>query len=193
MAGRVLGGHGVMLTILANTVTSCPILVYITVPPLPHGTYPQELERYDQEVSDPSGIRFSLPKPPNYWDVTSGVGLGGVIVADQCGVVVGFEGGKGIRIDDFWKKSVNCESSPTLLPSSFSLLLLRLSIWAIRAMKMGIVQANAGVRCDIRDNPPAHPSTTSRQTDGIDPNAIFTLQSLTLDHCDHGHNGLVDL
>lgn len=34
-------------------------------------------------------------------------------MADQCGVVVGFEGGRGIRIDDFWKKSVNCESTTT--------------------------------------------------------------------------------
>lgn len=100
---------------VANTVTSCPVLIYMTVPPLPHGTSPQELERYDQEVSDPTGIRLSLPKPPNYWD---GVGLGGVIVADQCGVAVGFEGGVGIRIDDFWKKSINCESTAICRPES---------------------------------------------------------------------------
>lgn len=38
-----------------------------------------------------------------------------MIVADQCGVAVGFDGGKGVRIDDFWRKSVNCESSEITL------------------------------------------------------------------------------
>jgi hypothetical protein len=78
----------------------------MTVPPLPHGTSPLELERYEEELLRPTGIRLSLPRPPNYWD---GVGLGGVLVADQCGVAIGFEKGKGVRIDDFWRKSINCE------------------------------------------------------------------------------------
>jgi hypothetical protein len=79
----------------------------MTVPPLPHGTSPLELERYEEELLRPTGIRLSMPKPPNYWD---GLGLGGVIIADQCGVAVGFEKGRGVRIDDFWRKSVNCKS-----------------------------------------------------------------------------------
>lgn len=79
----------------------------MTVPPLPHGTSPHELERYEEELLRPTGIRLSLPRPPNYWD---GAGLGGVMVADQCGVAIGFEKGKGVRIDDFWRKSINCES-----------------------------------------------------------------------------------
>jgi hypothetical protein len=84
----------------------------MTVPPLPHGTSPLELERYEEELLRPTGIRLSLPRPPNYWD---GVGLGGVIVADQCGVAIGFEKGKGVRIDDFWRKSINCKLSSSLI------------------------------------------------------------------------------
>lgn len=38
------------------------------------------------------------------------MGLSGVVVADGCGFGFGIEGGKGVRIDDFWRKSVNCKS-----------------------------------------------------------------------------------
>jgi hypothetical protein len=86
----------------------------MTVPPLPQGTSPQELERYEEELLRPSGIRLSLPKPPNYWD---GVGLGGIIVADQCGVALGFDKGHGVRIDDFWRKSVNCTFTDAPVPT----------------------------------------------------------------------------
>jgi hypothetical protein len=78
----------------------------MTVPPLPHGTSHHELERYEEELLRPTGIRLSMPRPANYWD---GIGIGGVIVADQCGVAIGFEKGKGVRIDDFWRKSINCK------------------------------------------------------------------------------------
>lgn len=93
-----------------DTVTSCPLLVHLTLPPLPPGTTREELELYDAEVRDPTGLRLSLPSPPNYWD---GIGLGGVIIADQCGWAFGLEGGKGTRIEEFWNQSINCKSALT--------------------------------------------------------------------------------
>lgn len=57
-------------------------------------------------MHDPTGIKVSLPRPPNYWE---GVGLGGVIVADQCGWAFGLEGGSGVKIDEFWSRSIECE------------------------------------------------------------------------------------
>ena len=61
---------------------------------------------YESELRQPSGIAMSLKKLPAYWE---GLGLGGVVVADQCGWAYGIEGGTGVVIDDFWRKSVNCE------------------------------------------------------------------------------------
>jgi hypothetical protein len=86
--------------------TSCSLLIHLTVPQLPWGIDPTAVEEYERELHDPSGIATSLTHPPNYWD---GVGLGGVIVAEQCGWAMGLEGGTGVRLDEFWRKSVNCK------------------------------------------------------------------------------------
>ena len=86
--------------------TTCPLLVYLTVPPLPPGVTRDAIAIYENELRRPSGIAMSLEKPPNYWE---GIGLGGVVVADECGWAFGIEGGTGLKIDDFWRKSVNCE------------------------------------------------------------------------------------
>ena len=61
---------------------------------------------YEEELHNPTGIRLSLPRPPNYWD---GTGLGGVAIADKCGWAFGIEGGKGLKLVDFWRKSINCK------------------------------------------------------------------------------------
>jgi len=129
----------------------------MTVPPLPHGTSPLELERYEEELLRPTGIRLSLPRPPNYWD---GVGLGGVIVADQCGVAIGFEKGKGVRIDDFWRKSINCKLS----------------------------HSHRTIKADDRRNilwcysarPPSSPSSAN----GINPDPICIIRNISLDNGD---------
>ena len=89
--------------------TTCPLLVHLTVPPLPPGVSPEIIELYDSELRHPTGIRADLPTPPGYWQ---GLGLGGVIVADQCGWAMGIEGGTGLRVDEFWRKSMNCECDP---------------------------------------------------------------------------------
>lgn len=87
--------------------------MYFTLPHLPPGISSAEVALYDHELHDPTGIRSSLKRPPNYWD---GVGLGGVIVADECGWALGIEGGKGVRIDEFWSKSVSCECTSAFYP-----------------------------------------------------------------------------
>jgi len=139
----------------ARTSTSCPILVYMTVPPLPHGTSPLELERYEEELLRPTGIRLSLPRPPNYWD---GVGLGGIIIADQCGIAIGFEKGKGVRIDDFWRKSINCKPTPS-------------HFWS---------QANG--RRNIRFHHPIDPSPIVSSPNGIYKNTIRFIGNISLDN-----------
>ena len=62
---------------------------------------------WEDEARDPSGIALSLDRPPGYWE---GIGLGGVVVADECGWAFGLDGGTGVKIDDFWRRSVNCTS-----------------------------------------------------------------------------------
>lgn len=89
----------------AMTTTSCPLLVHLTAPPLPPGWTPQAMDLYQQELSDPTGLKWSLQRPPEYWE---GIGLGGVAVADGCGWAFGIEGGKGVGVDDFWARSLNC-------------------------------------------------------------------------------------
>lgn len=88
------------------TVTSCPLMVHLSLPPIPAGSSPGAVAQWEEEIANPTGIRSSLHRPPSYWE---GIGLGGVAVADGCGFAFGIEGGKGLRLDDFWKKSVNCE------------------------------------------------------------------------------------
>jgi hypothetical protein len=81
--------------------------MHFALPPLPPGVSPAAMELYEGEMREPTGIKVSLPAPPNYWE---GVGLGGVLVADQCGWAFGLEGGKGVTIDGFWARSLNCRS-----------------------------------------------------------------------------------
>jgi hypothetical protein len=138
----------------------------MTLPPLPHGTSPHELERYEEELLRPTGIRLSMPRPSNYWD---GIGIGGVIVADQCGVAIGFEKGKGVRIDDFWRKSINCK---------------RLSLTARQElMTRRIIR-----RLDPARSPPAPCSTN-----GIYKNTIRPIRDISLDNRHLRSIGLMDI
>ncbi len=95
-----------------RTETTCPLLIYLTLPPLPPGVAPHEIALYENELRNPTGIGMSLTRPPGYWE---GLGLGGVAVADQCGWVFGIDGGTGVKIDEFWRKSVNCASRSFVL------------------------------------------------------------------------------
>ncbi|WVQ95739.1 hypothetical protein IAU59_002838 [Kwoniella sp. CBS 9459] len=87
-----------------SEVTTCPLLIHLTLPPLPRGTSREEIEAYERELQNPTGLLSSMRRPPRYWE--SGVGLGGVIVADGCGWAMGIEGGQGMAIYDFWSESV---------------------------------------------------------------------------------------
>lgn len=87
-------------------VTHCPLLMHFALPPLPAGVSLEDVMAYDAELANPTGILTSLTRPPRYWDHA----FGGVIVADQCGWAMGVEGGKGVRRDDYWRQSINCES-----------------------------------------------------------------------------------
>lgn len=102
-------------TTAEQTETKCRLLAHLTLPPLPPGTTQEEIELFEAEQRDPTGIRISLPRPPGYWE---GTGLGGVLVADQCGYAFGLEGGSGVRIDDFWQRSVNCGFVVTICADS---------------------------------------------------------------------------
>jgi len=93
--------------VLEQRASTCPLLIHLALPPLPPGVKLSEIQAYDAELANPTGILTSLTRPPHYWMVREG--LGGVIVADQCGFAFGFEQGKGVGLDDFWRKSVNCE------------------------------------------------------------------------------------
>ncbi|OCF42632.1 hypothetical protein I317_03491 [Kwoniella heveanensis CBS 569] len=87
-----------------SEITTCPLLIHLTLPPIPRGTSREEIEEYEQELQNPTGLLSSMRRPPRYWE--SSVGLGGVIVADGCGWVMGIEGGHGMAIYDFWNESV---------------------------------------------------------------------------------------
>ncbi|BEJ11489.1 hypothetical protein CspHIS471_0109110 [Cutaneotrichosporon sp. HIS471] len=93
------------------SVTKCPLLIHLSLPPLPPGVRLEDVLQYDNELSNPTGLLFSLKKPPTYWQ---GVGLGGVIVGDQCGFVAGLDRGRGVPLDDFWRKTVNYAAYATL-------------------------------------------------------------------------------
>lgn len=94
-----------------SATTKCPLLVHLSLPPLPAGVHLEDVLRYDSELANPTGLLFSLKKPPEYWQ---GVGLGGVIVGDQCGFVAGLDRGRGVPLDDFWRRTVNCKLSSLL-------------------------------------------------------------------------------
>ncbi|RXK41711.1 hypothetical protein M231_00946 [Tremella mesenterica] len=105
-----------------QTQTSCPLYIHFTLPPFSiHGTK-SEIELYEDELQNPTGLRLSLPRPPRYWE---GIGLGGVIIADQCGWAFGLEGGKGLGIEDFWRKSGNYAAYATIAQLITLMLLIR--------------------------------------------------------------------
>ncbi|WVF68112.1 hypothetical protein IAT40_002875 [Kwoniella sp. CBS 6097] len=87
-----------------SEVTTCPLLIHLTLPSLPRGTSKEEIEAYEKELQNPTGLLSSMRRPPRYWE--SGVGLGGVIVADGCGWAMGIEGGQGMAVYDFWNESI---------------------------------------------------------------------------------------
>ncbi|WWC65490.1 uncharacterized protein I303_108108 [Kwoniella dejecticola CBS 10117] len=103
--------------------TTCPLLIHLTLPPIPPGITKEEIDFYNAEVQNPTGIKASIPRPPAYWEV--GKGLGGVIIADQCGWAMGIEGGEGIGIDEFWGRSIDYAAYATISQLIVLLLLVR--------------------------------------------------------------------
>jgi hypothetical protein len=96
-----------------DTPTRCPLIIQLQIPPIPRGLSFEEIQLYESELHDPTGIRMSLARPPRYWEASPGIG--GVIIADGCGWAYGVSGGTGVAIDDFWRKSLNCEEQLTHL------------------------------------------------------------------------------
>lgn len=88
-----------------SPITNCPLLIHLSLPPLPADVDLKDVKRYDEELRNPSGLRTSLRRPPSYWQQG---GLGGVMIADQCGFAIGLEGGTGMKLEDFWRKTCNC-------------------------------------------------------------------------------------
>ena len=142
--------------------------MHLTVPPLPIGVTQAEMELYEAEMREPTGIKLSLPTPPHYWE---GVGLGGVLVADQCGWAFGLEGGKGVPIDDFWARSLNCESS---MDEVFK--------------RPGLIHRRRV--CNCSSTPCAGPACAA---DGGHAHTVDTGKSLALDSRHHGRYGQLDL
>ncbi|WWC98821.1 hypothetical protein V866_005714 [Kwoniella sp. B9012] len=103
--------------------TTCPLLIHLLLPPLPHGVTKEEIDFYRHEVQNPTGIKSSIPRPPSYWEV--GNGLGGVIVADECGWAMGITDGHGVDIDLFWERSINYAAYATISQLIVLLLLVR--------------------------------------------------------------------
>ena len=122
---------------------------------------------YEKEMHDPTGIRVSLPRPPNYWE---GKGIGGVLIADQCGWAFGLEGGKGVQIDEFWSRSINCELANSLLSGG---------------------EADAR-RCICYGHPTAGPDP-SCPSNGGHTYSIDSGKGLAVDHCHYGHHRQLDL
>jgi hypothetical protein len=93
------------LDIADTPVTTCPLFIHLALPPIPPGVDVADVTRYDEELRHPSGLRMSLRRPPSYWQ---DAGLGGVLIADQCGIAIGLDGGTGMKLEDFWRKTCNC-------------------------------------------------------------------------------------
>jgi hypothetical protein len=104
MSGQMVSRIVLSLT-EAITMTRCPLLLYLTLPPLPAGISHEAFELYEAELRHPTGILRSLVVPPGYWE---GFGLNGVAIADGCGWSFRIEGGTGLPVDQFWNMSVNC-------------------------------------------------------------------------------------
>ena len=162
-------------TVNPSIYTKCPLQIHLTLPPLPPTTSLTQLKQYQAEQIDPTGLGWSLPRPPGYWE--TGSGLGGVIIAEECGWGFGIEGGNGIAIDDFWRKSVNC-----------GYIHCRTAQLKIRSL----VQLTTH-RCGIRDFDPINALTPIGQTDGNHSNPINIDENLTVVNCNNGHIGFLDL
>ncbi|ODN80188.1 hypothetical protein L198_07845 [Cryptococcus wingfieldii CBS 7118] len=104
-----------------SEITTCPLLISLTLPPLPPH-WKAEIDAYDRELVNPTGLLASMNRPPGYWQTLPG--LGGVVVADQCGWALGIEGGKGVPVGEFWRDGVTYSAFATLT----QLLLLTLLI-----------------------------------------------------------------
>ncbi|KAL7422798.1 hypothetical protein Q5752_002094 [Cryptotrichosporon argae] len=102
--------------------TTCPVYITLAAPPLPPQASLADIELYSAELRRPTGILASLPRPPQYWH---GLGLGGAVVSDQCGVAFELSGGKGVGIDDFWRKSINYAAFATACQLLVLVLLVR--------------------------------------------------------------------
>ncbi|WWC92049.1 uncharacterized protein L201_007003 [Kwoniella dendrophila CBS 6074] len=106
-----------------SEMTTCPLLLHLTVPPLPPGVTKEDIDFYNSEIQNPTGIKSAIPRPPSYWQV--GKGFGGVIIADQCGWAMGIQGGEGVGIDEFWSRSINYAAFATISQLVVLLLLVR--------------------------------------------------------------------
>ena len=89
-----------------DTKTTCPLLIHLSIPPLPLGLSKEAYDTYEDELEHPTGILASLKRPLAYWQAQPG--LAGIAVADGCGVVIGFDRGKGVESADFWNARVHC-------------------------------------------------------------------------------------
>ncbi|KIR79484.1 ligase [Cryptococcus gattii EJB2] len=85
--------------------TTCPLLIHLTLPPIPSSSLASEIQAYHAELSNPTGLLASMKRPPGYSQLPPG--LGGVVVADGCGWALGIEGGEGLGVDDFWRREVD--------------------------------------------------------------------------------------
>ncbi|KAL1409803.1 hypothetical protein Q8F55_003800 [Vanrija albida] len=102
--------------------TRCPLVIQVSLPPLPAGVHPADVAAYESELSSPTGILTSLARPPRYWE---GQGLGGVAVSTECGLAIGFANGRGVPIDDFWRRSINYAAYATVTQLVILVLLVR--------------------------------------------------------------------
>lgn len=102
--------------------THCPLLMHLSLPPLPPGLTLNQVLEYERELANPTGILGSLKRPRGYWE---GEGLGGVIVGEQCGFVIGFDKGQGVPLDNFWRKTIHYSAFATLSQVIVLLLLVK--------------------------------------------------------------------
>ncbi|KAE8537615.1 hypothetical protein D1P53_006324 [Cryptococcus gattii VGV] len=87
--------------------TTCPLLIHLTLPPIPSSSLASEIQAYHAELSNPTGLLASMKRPRGYSQLPPG--LGGVVVADGCGWALGIEDGEGLGVDDFWRREVDFE------------------------------------------------------------------------------------
>ncbi|WVQ74741.1 hypothetical protein IAR50_004346 [Cryptococcus sp. DSM 104548] len=106
-----------------SEITTCPLLVYLTLPQIPAHLSKADIEAYERELAHPTGLLATMKRPPGYWEVSPG--LGGVVVADQCGWALGIEGGKGIPVDEFWKSGITYSAFATITQLLLLILLVR--------------------------------------------------------------------